>query len=843
MRNISGQIDAVSGLPDPGEATSLDGLVDRLRALKVWAGNPSYAVITDRVNTAWRADGRPVAELAGKTTVVDAFRTGRRRLNTDLVAAVVRSLHPDVGYVALWRQALRVVSGEAGAAAPIRVQDTLPPELAGFTGRSGELDRLTGGVHVIAGMAGVGKTQLAVQAAHRLRRDRAYDQVLFVNLRGFHPDRSQPPADPSAVLDGFLRLLGMPGQEIPPGLPERSAAYRRVLATTRALIVLDNATDADQVRPLLPDGGDCTVLITSRRSLTGLTGATYLPVQVFSPAEAQRMLALANPDVPAGDDPGAAVRIAERCGYLPLALGLIAGHMRTKPEWLLTDHADWLDERHRAGHLDIGVEFALDLSYQHLPDRLRRLFRLLALHPGQDFEAYAAAALIGGDVGVAGADLDRLRADSLVQEGSPGRYTFHDLVRAYAAARARDEERPAERRAAQTRLYDFYLATAGIAMDLLQPAEAAQRPALLEPRSPSPELTDLDTARDWLDAERHTLMAIAGIAPDHAVRLARTLYFYVNGVSPGDAVSLHENALRAAGDSGDTGERAHTLTDLGIAYRRTGRYAVAAEQFNQALVLFRRIGDRAGEGRALLQLGVVEQRTGDHTSAEERFRTVLSLSRAIGDPFFEAGALGNLGDLYRTLGRVGEAIEQYEAALRLFRELGHRTGEAMAYGALGHILSRAGRNEEAAGRFRKGLALFGDLGNRIGQADTLDGLGVVHTRIGRPAEGTALHERSLALLNSTDDRELRIWTYNGLGEAAQAEGRIDDAVTHHSTALDLAIAIGLREQEARAHAGLGRARHSLGDRDLAADHCRTALEIHPGLAEEDEIRALLATLA
>ena len=247
--------------PDPGQARSLDDLADRLRLLKAWAGNPSYGSITARVNAAWTETGRPPAELPGKTTVVDCFRPGRRRVNADLVVAVVQALLPDIGYTSQWRQALAMIGGQAEAAGQVRVQDELPPALPTFTGRPGELDQLGraaqrgGAVCVITGMAGVGKTQLAVRAAQRAIQvsKTPIDQVLFVNLRGF--DRTGPPADPAAVLEGFLRLLGVPAHLIPPDRSGRSRAFRARLATIRSVIVLDNAADAEQVAPLLPEPG------------------------------------------------------------------------------------------------------------------------------------------------------------------------------------------------------------------------------------------------------------------------------------------------------------------------------------------------------------------------------------------------------------------------------------------------------------------------------------------------------------------------------------------------------------------------------------------------------------
>ncbi|MFC0530548.1 hypothetical protein [Phytohabitans kaempferiae] len=252
--------------------------------------------------------------------------------------------------------------------------------------------------------------------------------------------------------------------------------------------MLDNAADVDQLRPLLPEVPGCLTLITSRQSLSELHSATHLMVDVFAADEAVRYLAQAAIHVPMGDDPAAAARIARRCGYLPLALDLAAGHMRATPAWTLTDHADRLDERHHQRRLDTGVELALDLSYLHLPAGQRRLLQLLALHPGQDSDAYAAAALADADADLdtTRAHLDHLCRDHLLHQSASGRYAFHDLVRAYAITRAHDEVRPSDRRAALTRLFDHYLATAATAMDALHPAQAHLRPHIPRPARPPP---------------------------------------------------------------------------------------------------------------------------------------------------------------------------------------------------------------------------------------------------------------------------------------------------------------------------------------------------------------------
>ncbi|HEV7961375.1 MAG TPA: tetratricopeptide repeat protein [Actinoplanes sp.] len=848
---------AFAAPPDPSRAGTLDELIEALRLLKVWAGNPSYDTIKDRINTAWKTAGRPGGELAKKTTIVDCFRTGRRRLNTDLVFAVVRALHPDVGYATQWRQALRVIGGAAGAASQVRVQDTLPQDLAGFTGRGTELARLRqlldegGGAVVltaIAGMAGVGKTQLAIHAGHLLIRGKRFDRVLFVNLRGFDPDPTQPPADPAAVLDGFLRLLGVPGQQIPHDLAARAAAYRNRLAGTRTLVVLDNAATEDQIRPLLPTTPGSRTLVTSRRSLTSLHSATHLAVDVFTPEEALAFLTRAAPRIPVGADPNAAARIARRCGYLPLALGLVAGHLRGVSGWTLTDHADRLDERHHDRRLDSGVEVALDLSYQHLPSDRQRMLRLAALHPGHDLDAYAAAALTGTDLSTAQATLHDLCRDHLLHQGAADRYTFHDLIRAYAAGRAGDEDPPPERRAALTRLFDYYLAAYAAAMDALYPAEAHRRPRIPPPGTPTPDLSDPDTARTWLEAERPTLLAVAAHTatrgwPTHTTRLSTTVFRHLNGGYQADALVVHGHAHQAAHRAGDLTGQADALTNLGATEMRLGRYGPAVEHLEQALGLFRQAGDPVGQARALDNLGNIEERLGTFPPAADHLEQALHLFRQAGDRTGEARALVSLGVVEVRLSRLQPAADHFEQALALCQHAGDRTGEANALSNLGDVEAALGRYRPAADHLRQALTLCRELGNRVGEAWTLDGLGNLHIHLGRPAQATDQHRQALAIFRETGQRDGEAWALNGLGEAAQASGRADDARTHHTAAHRIAVDISARVQQARAHAGLGHAQHALNDAAGARQHYQRALTIYTdlGMPEADQIRAHLTT--
>ncbi|WP_284744718.1 tetratricopeptide repeat protein [Amycolatopsis sp. RTGN1] len=851
-------VDGSAALPDPGQAEKLDDLVERLRSLKVWAGDPSYQWITSRVNSAWTAAGRLSGELTGKTTVVDCFRLGRRRVNVDLVVAIVQTLHPDAGYVTQWQQALRVLTGEIRAAAQVRVQDALPPDLPGFTGRATELGRLRTGLRhsavtgepvVISAIAGAGKTQLAVHAGHLLVRDELVDRVLFVNLRGFHPDPAQPPAEPAAVLDGLLRTLGVSGRQIPYDLSARSAVYRDRLAGTRTLVVLDNAADADQVDPLLPRTAGCPVLVTSRRDLADLTAATRLAVDVFTPGESAAFLTQATTGVPAGGDPQALDRIARRCGHLPLALGLVTGHIRGTPGWTLTDHADRLDERHHQRRLDAGVELAFDLSYQHLPADGQRLLRLSALHPGQDLDDHAAAAVAGSDLPTAQALLRLLCRDHLVQEDAPGRYTMHDLVRAYATGRAGDEDPPPERHAALTRLFDFYLATAAIAVDTLYPAEAHRRPRVPAPGTPCPELTDSGTALAWLDTERPTLVAVtahtAGAGwPAHTAQLSATLSPHLASRSVTDALAVHGYALHAARHTGDPTGQAHALTCLGFAQALLSRYGPAAEHLREALHLFRETGDPAEQARTLASLGAVEERLGRYQSATEHLQEALTLCGKSGDSAGKAFALNCLGVVETCLGRYAAAADHHEQALTLCRQGDDHSGEAGALRGLGIVEVRLGRYRQAADHLRRALARYRQLGARVGEARTLDSLGTLHTRLGLLAEAIELHREALAVFRVTGDRDGEAWAFNGLGEAAHAAGDHADATAHHTAAHVIAADTGGRDQQARAHAGLGDAHRALGDSTQAGHHYQHALTryVELGTPEAEQVRTRLATI-
>jgi tetratricopeptide (TPR) repeat protein len=818
------------------------------------AGRPDEVIETARPLVAEHPLAEPVIGLlvralgrAGRDgEALETYAAARARLVAELgvePGADLRGAHATV------------LCGEATPAAVARPAQ-LPPDVAVFTGRTAELAALdgAGAVSVISGTAGVGKTALALHWAHRVAA-RFPDGQLYVNLRGYDPDQ---PLDPCDALARFLRALDVAANDIPADLDERAARYRTELTGRRILIVVDNAGTVEQVRPLLPGTPTATVTVTSRDSLAGLVavdGAYRIDLDLLPRDDAVtllRRLIGARVD----SDAAAADTLVDQCARLPLALRVAAELAAARPRSPLTALvAELTDERRRLDLLDAGgdpraaVAAVFSWSYRHLTRDAAQLFRLLGLHPGPDLDAYAAAALIDGSI----EDTQRLlaaltRAHVITFTGSD-RYGMHDLLRAYAAMRARDEDSASQRRAALTRLFDYYLSTAGAAMTVLHPAEAQLRTLAPPSGTPSPDLSDPDTALRWLDTERTTLVAVAVHTaahgwPTHTTRLARTLFRYLNGGHNTDAVIVHGQAHQAALRSGDPTGQAHALTDLGVAHRGLGRPGPAIEHYQRALDLFRQVGDPAGQARALNNLGNVEQLSGRYQQAADQFEQALTLYRQTGDRTGEARALANLGTLEGRLGRYRPAIDHFAQALALYRRAGDRDGEAHTLNSLGSVEVRSGRYPQAGDHLQQALSLFRQLGDHTGEASVLDSLGLLHTRVGQPDQAAELHLQALAILRHAGYRDGEAWALNGLGEAAQAAGRPAEACVHHTAAQALAADIGDRDQQARAHAGLARAYHTLGDPARAREQCQRALTLYAELGppEADEVRAHLATL-
>nr|SBO94032.1 transcriptional regulator, SARP family [Nonomuraea gerenzanensis] len=755
----------------------------------------------------------------------------------------------------------------------------LPADVSAFTGRADqlrELDELLGHdatarppdvpVAVLSGTAGVGKTALAVHWAHR-SRDRFPDGHLYVDLRGYDPGRPMQATD---ALARFLTALGVPGSEVPLETDERAARFRTELAGRRMLVILDNASSVEQVRPLLPGTGPGGVLVTSRDSLAGLVardGARRVELDLLPPADARALLRRLI-GARAAADPATVSALADRCARLPLALRIAAELALSRRTMPLRDLAAELAEPpgpagpteppepleppeptgltgRRLDLLDAGgdprtaVASVFSWSIRHLPPTTARTFRLLGLHPGTDHDAHAAAALTGRDVEAARRDVEALARAHLLHETTPARYAMHDLLRAYAvrlATKTKEEPGPA-----LTRLSDYYVAAAAAAMDGLYPAETHRRPHVGPPPTPLPELAGTEAARRWLDAERANLVGIAARDP----RLSAIMYRYLGAGHTTDALALHARTHRTARAAGDTEGEGWALLGLGEAHLEMGHHGRAAGHFERALALFDGTGQEIGAGIAATSLGRVELRQGNLDAAHDHLVRALGRCRSAADPTGEARVLNILGIAEERLGRTDRAIGRYLQALTLFRSTGDLSGEAAILNNLSLAEQHAGRPERAVGYCEGALALFRRLGDVSGEASTLDNLAGAHARLGRHASAAGHFERAYTLYREIGDREGQAWALNGLGETALATGRPAGALAHHEAALAIATEIGAPDQQARAHAGLGHGHRVLDRPDRARHHYERALRGHAGLdaATAREVRTRLAALA
>jgi DNA-binding SARP family transcriptional activator/Tfp pilus assembly protein PilF len=750
----------------------------------------------------------------------------------------------------------------AGGVAQVTPQE-LPAAVPHFTGRAAELAKLTWlldqpgqapgtlVISAIGGTAGVGKTALALQWAHQVAA-RFPDGQLYVNLRGYDLARPVAAAD---ALAGFLRALGVPGQDIPSGDDERAARFRTLAAGRRMLVLLDNAWSAEQVRPLLPGTPACATVVTSRDALAGLVardGAILVDLDLLPCEDAVGLLrALIGPRV--DDEPGAAAELADRCCRLPLALRLAAELAVTRPRAYLADLADELaDQRRRLDLLDAGgdprtaIRAVFSWSYQHLNTQGARAFRLAGLHPGHDLDRFAAAALTGTTPERAADVLGQLARTHLIQPAQPDRYGMHDLLRAYARELAAAEDDEEEQRAALTRLFDHYLHTAAAAMDTLFPEERHRRPAIAR-RLPAQPLTDPGAARTWLDAERATLVAAIAHAaahgwPDHATALAATLFRYLDaGGYYSEAITIHTSARHAAHRSGDRNAEATALTSLGLAEMHQGSSQEAGRHLYEALTQHRQTGNQTGQARTLANLAFLDHLQGRYQQAADHLQQALAVHRQTGDRSGEAGVLSNLGIIDERQGRYQQAARHHQRALALCRETGNRAGEARALSNLARVNIRLGRCQEAVGQLQQALALCHQTGSRISQAYILVSLGEADLRQGHLKQAAGHQRRALALFREAGDRSGEVEALNGLGQASAAAGEPEQARTEYAAALSVARQIGDKYEQARAHDGLAHSYCVAGDHAQARLHGQQALTLYSelGAPEADQVRARL----
>src|SRR5271170_4903412 len=639
-----------------------------------------------------------------------------------------------------------------GVAAATR---TLPRDIASFTGRRHELAELadaaagTGGVvsiHAIGGMAGIGKTAFAVHAAHRLAGRFPGGQV-FLPLHGHTP--GQQPVGPADALASLLLTIGVPAGQIPADLQARTGLWRDQLAGRQLLLVLDDAADSEQVRPLLPGGGGSLVLVTSRRRLTALEDAQVISLDALPPGEAAGLLVrlAVRPGLSAAD-PGVE-KITRLCGYLPLAIGMAARQLYHHPAWtvagLAAEMTAAVDRLELLVTENLSVSAAFDLSYADLAPDQQRLFRRLALHPGTDIDPYAAAAVDGTGLAAARRGLDALYEQYLLTEPAPGRYRMHDLIREHARALAGRLDPGADRDLATGRLLDYYQQAAARAQDLL--ARGVPAPAAGTVSAAVPVLAGREQALAWARAERTSLLACLDqvtAAGQHArvIALTAALAALLRYDGPWDeAITRHAAAVQAARQIGDRPGQALALTDLGDIRQLTGDYLGAARDLQEALGISRDLGDRPGQAHALTHLGNTRQLTGDYPGAARDLQEAVGISRDLGDRPGQALALTHLGNTRQQTGDLPGAARDLQEALDISRDLADRPGQAHALTYLGNTRQQTGDLPGAARDLQEALDISRDLADRPGQAHALTYLGEVRLVTGEyPAAVRDLQE-------------------------------------------------------------------------------------------------------
>jgi tetratricopeptide (TPR) repeat protein/transcriptional regulator with XRE-family HTH domain len=843
-------------------------------------------------------------ELAARARLgVRTIQDLERGVNQTPRPATVRQLADGLGLVGPAReQFLRPARGQdqLDQTAGSEIRYSLPPDTAVFTGREPELGRITaraggaagaGGVltiQAIDGMPGVGKTALAVHAAHLLA-DQFTDRQVFIDLHAHTP--GQEPVRPEDALAWLLVAAGIDPRLLPGDLEGRAGLWRDRMAGQRALIVLDNAADSSQVVPLLPGDRGCLVLVTSRRHLGDLPGeAAPVLLDALPPAQAAEMFIRLAPS--AAGSPAEVAEVVRLAGFLPLAISLLARVLARHPSWVLGD----LIAEIRADLLALTAEkssigTAFELSYQHLGPVLQRSFRLLGLHPGTTTDQYATAALTAATPDEATRLLDALHGEGLLTETGYRRFGMHDLLRRYARDLAAAGLGADSQRALQ-RLLDYYQHTGTRAEARLarqtRPGPALSAPSTTLATALIPALKDHEQALGWVRAERANLLGclehVTKTGEDaRVIALTAALATLLRRDGPWEeAITRHAAAVGAAHRLRDRLGEANARIDLGAVRSLAGDGAVAAQDYERALVIYRDLGnrlgeanalhglgavrwqtgegpaaaaddleqalgiygdlgDRLGEANALVELGIVQWRAGDYPAATQSLERALAGCRDLGNRLGEANALNGLGTVQRLSGHYQAAAGTLEQALNICRDVGSRLGEANALCGLGTVRRITGDYPAAIPALDLALGIYRDLGEQIGEANVQNNIGIVRRLTGDYLGAAGALEQALRVYRAIGERGGEAEVFNELGTLHRINAELPQARKCHQQSLKLARAVASLWDEAHALAGLGRCAVASGRPEEAADLLRQAQEIFRDLGAA-EARSVLTEL-
>ncbi len=862
------------------------------------------------------ASQRPLAQQLISSLMLVLYRSGRH----DEALAVYRNtrtrLHESQGieptaelqqlHLRMLEQDRSLLPTEAEPPDPAPRSEPcnwLPRDIPDFTGRVGEMRILLSAsaaegnttalpVTVIHGMPGIGKTALAVRAAHQLST--AYpDAQFFVDMRGYS---GQQPVDPADALANLLTAAGWTG-ELPATLDERATRWREWTARRRALVVLDNVHSADQVSPLLPGSPTCRVLVTTRSRLAGLEGAASLSLDTLSREEAATLFTRIVGASRVSAEPAGLRQIVEACACHPLALQVLASRFRHRDAWDLQHLLDRL--AHATSPLqefDASVSAVYQFSYTELSAPTRELFRLLALHPGSDITLRAAAALARPALGRKPALLEQcveeLIDSSLLEEPVRGRYRLHDLTRAYALQVCTHTDSEAVRRASVGRLLAHYLTAAHQADRLAHPHRRVLPLSLPTEAEPphTPGFADADGASVWLTVERANLVAVARTAaaghPEYAARfphvlarslklwgtwdieaeifdaavlalrssgdrslLARTLTDHADLLAQrnhGEALRRATEALSIHEDLNDAHGRADALFQLGRAHLAAGHGDTALRVLEQALKLYREVDDRSGEAECLNVEGAALCYAGQYDEALHKVQLMEAIYEQLPDPHGLAQALNNRGELHIAQGRYADARDCYERSLALMRRHGGRVDLAILDSNLGAVHQAVGHTELALAHFKKALAAHRSSGDALGEADVLISMGTTYAQSGR--RGDALLHLTMAeqVATDIDNPYERLRALIAAADVQRESGRLDTASRGYEQALEVAERINFRLGSAQALAGLARtaalSRRPVERTVRTVEYGEQAVALYRDLGAEAEATKLLRFL-